>query len=124
MITDRGSALVEFTGVSLLVTACALGVLQIGMIAHVKAALTDSAIAGAAHAALADSSLSAGVARATELADAGIAAGIVTDIVADRITVSGRAVARVTIHFGVPAIGPWVPTVASQVSGRALVEIP
>lgn len=121
---DRGSATVEFVGVGMLVTACTLGILQVGVIAHVSAVLTDSAIAGAAFAALADSSLEAGVTRARELATAGIASDLVTTVTARRGTAAGKSVAVVTIRYRVPGIGPWIPTAESSATGRAFIEVP
>ncbi|MFM6967413.1 MAG: pilus assembly protein [Microbacteriaceae bacterium] len=105
-------------------TIAALGIMQVGVIAHVRAVVTDSAIAGAAYAALADSTLPAGVARTRELVEAGIAADLVTDVAASKAMVSGRSVVAVTVDYRVPAIGPWVPLATSTVTGRALVEIP
>lgn len=121
---QRGSAAVEFVGVSALVTACALGILQVGMIAHVSAVLTDSANAGAAYAALADSSLAAGAARARELAHLGVARDLVEASSAATATVVGRPVAVVTIRYRIPALGTWFPTVSATATGRAFIELP
>ena len=121
---ERGSATVEFVGVGALVSALALGILQVGVIAHVRAVLTDSAIAGAAYAALADSTLPAGAERARELATAGIASDLVTGVSASRTTVAGKPVAVVTMNYRIPAIGTWLPTFHSQVAGRAFLEVP
>ena len=121
---QRGSATVEFVGVGALVTVCALGILQVGVIAHVAAVLTDSAIAGAAYAALADSSLEAGAQRALELANAGIAADLVDGVTATRTFVAQKPVAVVTIRYRIPTFGPWFPTVTSTATGRAFLEIP
>lgn len=122
--TERGSATVEFVGVGVLVAACALAVIQVGVVAHVSAILTDSAIAGAAYAALADSSLAAGIDRTRELAKSGIAADLVTDITARQSTISGRPIATITVRFRVPTVGPWLPIAESSVTGRAFLEIP
>jgi Flp pilus assembly protein TadG len=121
---DRGSATVEFVGVGTLVTALALGILQVGVIAHVRAVVTDSAIAGAAYAALADSTLDAGADRARVFATEGIASDLVTGVSATRTTVAGKPVAVVTMNYRIPTIGTWLPTVDSQVSGRAFLEVP
>lgn len=120
---ERGSAVVEFAGVGVLVTFAALGVMQVGLIAHVQSVVTDSAVAGAAYAALADSSLAAGVTRTRDLIDAGIASELVTDVTAATTVVSGLPVVAVTVGYRVPAIGPWVPLVSSTVTGRAFVEV-
>jgi hypothetical protein len=56
-VTDRlsrGSAPLEFVGVSALIAAVALAVIQFAVVAHVKAIVIDSAMAGAAFGSLAD----------------------------------------------------------------------
>jgi Flp pilus assembly protein TadG len=120
---QRGSAAVEFVGVGVMVTACALGILQVGVVSHISAVLTDSAIAGAAHAALADSSIAAGIARTQQLASAGIAAGFVDDVSATRTIIAGKPAVTVTVRFRAPTFGPWFPAVTSSVTGRAFAEI-
>lgn len=124
MTADRGSAPVEFVGIGVLVALCTLGILQVGVIAHVNAVVTDSAIAAAAYAALADSSLDAGIERARDLSEAGIAANLITTITARRTNSSGLPVAVVTIRYRVPGIGPWFPTLESSAIGRAFLEVP
>ncbi|MFM2412406.1 MAG: hypothetical protein RLZZ587_739 [Actinomycetota bacterium] len=98
--------------------------MQLGIAAHVSAVLTDSAIAGAAHAALADSSLEAGAERARDLAEAGIAGDLVQGVSATPGTVGGSSIAVVTIRYRIPSLGVWVPSVDSTVTGRAFLEIP
>lgn len=124
MTNERGSATVEFVGVGVLVAVCALAVLQVGVVAHVTAVLTDSAIAGAAYAALADSSLTAGIDRTRELVSTGIASDLVTGVTARRSTIARRPVAVMTVTYRVPTIGPWFPVVESTVTGRAFLELP
>lgn len=119
---DRGSAVVEFVGVGALVTLAALGVMQVGMVSHVKAVVTDSAIAGAAYAALADSSLAAGIERTRELAAMGIARDLITDVTATTTTVAGKPVVVITASYRVPTLGPWAPMAVSSTSGRAFLE--
>lgn len=121
---ERGSAVVEFAGVGALVTFAALGVMQVGVIAHVRSVVIDSAIAGAAYAGLADSSLSAGVARTRELVSAGIAGDLVTDVSAATAMIYGKPAVTITVKFHVPTVGPWIPIADSSVTGRAFIEIP
>lgn len=120
----RGSSTVEFAGVGALLTLCALGVLQVGTASHISAIMTDSAIAGAAYAALADSSDRAGAARARELASRALPPELVREVTAHRTEESGIPVATVTIRYRVPMLGLWLPTIDASVSGRALREVP
>lgn len=121
---DRGSSTVEFVGVGALVTLCALGVIQGGVVAHVLAVATDSAITGAAYAALADSDLGAGASRARELATAALSPELIRSVTAARDIVSGRSVAVVTIRVRVPAFALILPVVETEVTGRAFLESP
>lgn len=119
---DRGSSTVEFAGVAALVTLCALGVIQGGVAAHVMAVATDSAIAGAAYAALADSDLRAGASRARELATAALSPEMIRSVTARRDTVSGRSVVVVTIRVRVPAFALVLPIAETEITGRAFLE--
>lgn len=121
---ERGSAPVEFVLVGLLLTLTALTVLQVGFIAHVRSIAIDSAIAGAAHAALADTSDAEGVARTRDLITRGIAADLVREVRASAEEVNGRDVVDMSVEFLIPALGPWVPTTTATVHGRAFREDP
>jgi Flp pilus assembly protein TadG len=121
---ERGSAPVEFVLVGVLLIAVALTVLQIAFVAHIRAVAVDSAIAGAAHAALADTVDSEGVDRATELVTSGIAASLVRSVSVTSDESSGEAIASITIRLAVPAIGPWLAIAETDVTGRAFREAP
>jgi hypothetical protein len=108
--------------VSVLLTAVALAVLQLGFVAHVRSVAIDSAIAGAAHAALADTEDAEGVTRASELVSDGIAATLVRRIDVEDLWVSDRPVVAVRITVGIPVIGPWFPVSEMTVTGRAFRE--
>jgi len=121
---ERGSAPVEFVLVGVLLVAVALTVLQIAFIAHIRAVAIDSAIAGAAHAGLADTADSEGVDRAIELVTSGIAASLVRSVSISSGEAAGRAIASVTIRLAVPAIGPWLSIAETEVTGRSFREAP
>jgi hypothetical protein len=121
---ERGSAPVEFVMVGVVLVAVALTVLQIAFFAHIRAVAIDSAIAGAAHAALADTADSEGVVRATELVSSGIAESLVRSVSVTSDELAGRAIASVTIRLAVPAIGPWLAIAETEVTGRAFREGP
>ena len=124
LTNDRGSSTVEFTGVSSLVVIVALAVMQFAVIAHVRAIVIDSAIAGATFGSLADSTLAAGITRSEQLLNIGIASDLI-DSVSGRVgSVGGRPVTVVTVAYRVPAFALWVPAVSDTVSARAFVEQP
>lgn len=119
---DRGSAPVEFVLVSVLLVAVTLSVLQIAFVAHIRSIAIDSAIAGAAHAALADTTDADGVARTEELIGRGIARGLVQDVTVRSALVGDRDVVVVTASLAIPVIGPWLPVANVEVTGRAFRE--
>jgi len=121
---ERGSAPVEFVMVGVLLVAVALTVLQIAFVAHIRAVAIDSAIAGAAHAALADTADSEGVVRATELVTSGVAESLVRSVTVTSGEVAGKPIASVAIRLGVPMVGPWFTIAETEVTGRAFREGP
>ena len=123
-VTDRGSAAVEFVLVSVLLVAVTLSVLQISFVAHVRAIAIDSAIAGAAHAALADTSDADGVARTEDLIGRGIARDLVQGVSVNSARVGDREVVVVSANLAIPIVGPWLPIATLDVRGRAFREGP
>lgn len=121
-VSDRGSAAVEFVLVGVLLVFLTLAVLQTAFVAHIRSIAIDSAIAGAAHAALADTSDADGVARTEDLIGRGIARGLVEDVSVGSTRIGDRDVVVVTAKLGIPVIGPWLPVVSVEVTGRAFRE--
>jgi hypothetical protein len=121
---DRGSAPVEFVLVSVLLVAVTLSVLQIAFVAHIRSIAIDSAIAGAAHAALADTTDADGVARTEELIGGGIAQGLVQGVSVNSARVGDREVVVVSANLAIPIVGPWLPITTLDVRGRAFREGP
>ena len=121
-MTDRGSAAVEFVLVSVLLVLLTLAVLQTAFVAHIRSIAIDSAIAGAAHAALADTTDTDGVVRTEDLIGRGIARGLVEDVSVGSTRIGDRDVVVVTAKLGIPVIGPWLPVVSVEVTGRAFRE--
>jgi Flp pilus assembly protein TadG len=64
---ERGSAVVDFVMVSLLIVALLLAVLQVAVYVHVRNVVTASAQEGARYAANADVDSASGAARAVEV---------------------------------------------------------
>lgn len=92
------------------------------MVAHVSAVVTDSAIAGAAYAALADSTVSAGVQRTRDLIDAGIASDLVETVTGTAGPLGTSTIATISVSYRVPALGLFLPTVTTTTRGRAILE--
>ncbi len=119
---DRGSATVEFVLVSVLLVAVTLAVLQISFVAHIRSIAIDSAIAGAAHAALADTTDADGVARTEDLIGRGVAGGLVQGVSVHSTRVGDRDVVVMSAHLDVPVMGSWLPVATIEIQGRAFRE--
>jgi Flp pilus assembly pilin Flp len=119
---DRGSAPVEFVLVGTLLTLVLLAVLQLALALHVRTTLIDAAAEGARFAALADSSLEAGVERSRELISTAIGPRYAGDVGAGFGTFGEHPVVVVTVRAPLPMVGLFGVDGALEVSGRAALE--
>ena len=121
-IDDHGSAPVEFVLVGTLVTLVALSVLQVALALHVRSTLIDAAAEGARHAALADSSLAAGVERSRDLITTALGPAYARTVAATTSEYGGAPVVVVTVRAPLPLIGMAGLDETLEVSGRAAIE--
>jgi Flp pilus assembly protein TadG len=119
---DRGSAAVEFVLVGVLLTLVTLSVLQVAFALHVRTTLIDAAAEGARFAALADSSLPAGIERSRELITAALGESYAQSISAGLGAYGGHPVVIVTVSSPLPLIGMIGIDDTLEVSGRAALE--
>ncbi len=119
---DRGSAAVEFVLVGVLLTLVTLSVLQVAFALHVRTTLIDAAAEGARFAALADSSLPAGIERSRELITAALGPSYAQSISAGMGAYGGHPVVIVTVSSPLPLIGMIGIDDTLEVSGRAALE--
>jgi Flp pilus assembly protein TadG len=120
--TDRGSAPVEFVLVGTLLTLVTVSVLQLALALHVRATLIDAAAEGARHAALADSSLAAGVERSRDLITSAVGESYAGDVAAGLGSYEGHPVVVVTVRAPLPLLGLAGLDRGLEVSGRAALE--
>lgn len=102
---QRGSAVVEFTLVSVVLTAVFLAVLQLGFVIHVRNTLTACAAEGARHAANANRSLRDGEIRTMNLIEQSISPRFSDDVAARQLTIDGVPTVEVTVRTTLPLIG-------------------
>lgn len=121
-VDDRGSAAVEFVLVGVLLTLVTLSVLQVAFALHVRTTLIDAAAEGARFAALADSSLPAGIERSRELITAALGEGYAQSISAGTGAFGGHPVVIVTVRSPLPLVGMAGFDGTLEVSGRAALE--
>ena len=119
---DAGSAIAEFVMVGALLSVLTLSVLQLGLALHIRNTVLDAASEGARFAALADSSLGEGVARARDLISSAIGPGYAGNVRATYGRYLGHPSAIVTVRTPLPLIGLFGIDSALEVNGHAAVE--
>jgi len=120
---DRGSAVVDFVLVLVVLIPLFLGILQVALVLHVRNTLTSAASEGARYAATVDRPPEAGVTKTREQISGAIAARFASDITAHAVDVDGAPGIRIDVVAEVPPLGLWGPAVRLSVSGHAIEEV-
>lgn len=121
---DRGSAIVEFTLVGVLLTVLFLALLQLGLALHVRNTLLASAAEGARYAANADREPADGEAVAGELIRSALADSFADRVTSGLETVNGVPTVYVQVDATLPLIGLLGPSRGIRVRGHAMEEAP
>ena len=121
---QRGSAVVDFVLVLLVITPLFLGILQVALVLMVRNTLASAASEGARYAATLDRGPADGVARTRQQVDRAISGRFARDIEAEEVMVDGAPGVQVTVHATVPALGLGGPAVSLDVTGHAIEEQP
>ncbi len=119
---ERGSAVVDFVLVMIVLIPLVLGILQVALVLHVRNTLTSAASEGARYAATFDREPSDGVMRTRREIDAVLAGRFAQDVVAVSEPVNGSPGIRVTVRAEVPPLGLWGPGIALVAHGHAVEE--
>lgn len=119
---ERGSAVVEFVLVSVLVVMLVLGLVQLTLALHVRNTLIDSASEGARYAALSGSSLGAGVDRTRELIRTTLSPRYAEEVSASAVDDDGVALVRIEVSAPLPVLGLLGPAGVVTVAGHAVPE--
>lgn len=119
---EQGSAVVDFALVAVVLVPLVLGIIQVGLVLHVRNTLTSAAAEGARYAATADQPLAAGVARTRQQIDAAVSGRFARDVRAAHTSVEGAPAIVVQVVADVPPLGLWGPAVRLRVAGRAVEE--
>ena len=122
--SDLGAAAVDFVLVLAVVVPLFLGIVQVGLVLHVRNTLTSAASEGARYAARFDREPADGVAQTRSSIGQAVSARFARDVSARRTTVGGAAGVQVDVVAEVPPLGLWGPAVRVQVSGHAVEEVP
>ena len=120
---QRGAAVVDFVLVVVVLLPLFLGILQVGLVLHVRNTLTAAASEGARYAATVDRPLDAGVARTRDQIRDAVAGRFARDVTARSVVVAGAPGVEVDVVAEVPALGMWGPAVVVHASGHAVEEV-
>ncbi|SDR71027.1 TadE-like protein [Nocardioides scoriae] len=119
---EDGAAVVDFVLVSLLLVPLVLGLVQVGLVLHVRNTLTAAATEGARYGATVDRTPADGVARTRAQVRGAIADRFARDVSARRTTTDGVPTVEVRVRAVVPPLGLWGPGVALDVEGHGVQE--
>ncbi|UUW92572.1 TadE/TadG family type IV pilus assembly protein [Pimelobacter simplex] len=121
--SQRGTALVDLTLVTLVLLPVVLGIVQVALVLHVRTTLAAAASEGARLAATADRDPADGVARTREVVATSLSGRYARDVTARRVLVDGAPGVEITVRAVVPALGLGGPGVELAVTGRAVSEV-
>ena len=121
---EDGAAVVDFVLVLAVLVPLLLGILQLGLVLHVRNTLVAAASEGARYAATVDRSTADGVARTQSQIDAALASRFARRVTARAVAVDGVPGVEVGVTAEVPPLGLWGPAVRLRVTGHAVEEVP
>ena len=119
---QRGSAVVDFVLVLVVLVPLFLGVLQVALVLLVRNTLASAASEGARYAATLDRGPADGVARTRSQIDGAISGRFAQDVAARPAMVDGAPGVEVVVHATVPALGLGGPGISLTVTGHAVEE--
>jgi hypothetical protein len=119
---ERGSAVVDFVLVSMLVVPLFLGLLQLGLFLYVKNTVTAAASEGAAYAAVLNRQPADGEARTRDLIGGVVRDGLIDSVQGQSVEVDGQPVVRIVVDAHMPPLGLWGPGIGFSVEGHAIKE--
>jgi Flp pilus assembly protein TadG len=119
---ERGSAVVEFVLVGVLLTVLTLSVIQLGLALLIRNTVQDAASEGARYGALADNSVGDAVGRTRDLVTAALDSSYAKDITVARGSYDGYPADIVTVRAPLPLIGLVGIPDGLEVHGHAAIE--
>jgi len=99
-----------------------LGLIQVGLVMHVRNTLAAAATEGARYGATIDRTPADGAARTREQVRGAIADRFAEEVSAGRESVGGVPTVIVTVRAVVPPLGLWGPGVTLSVTGHGVQE--
>lgn len=121
-LAERGSAIVDFCLIMTLLVPLVLGIVQVGLVLHVRNTMTAAASEGARYAATVDAGPEQGAERCRRLIRESLADRYAEDVSASASDVEGYPGTVVRVHATVPALGILGPGFDVAVEGHAVEE--
>jgi len=119
---ERGSAVVDFVLVMLILIPMFLGVLQVALVLHVRNTLTAAASEGARFGAQHGHTPDETVSRTRQQISGALSGRFARDLTSDIEVVDGVSMVVVRARAEVPALGLWGPGLDLEVAGHAVQE--
>jgi len=119
---EGGAAVVDFVLVSMVLVPMVLGLIQVGLVMHVRNTLAAAATEGARYGATIDRTPADGAARTREQVRGAIADRFAEEVSAGRESVGGVPTVIVMVRAVVPPLGLWGPGVTLSVTGHGVQE--
>lgn len=120
---ERGSAVVDFVLVMLVLIPLFLGIIQLALVLHVRNTLASAASEGARYAATQDRGLGDGEAKTRSEISGALSSRYASNVTASADTVEGAPGVVVAVEAEVPPLGLWGPAVKLRVEGHAIEEV-
>ena len=119
---ERGSAVVDFVLVMVLLLPLVLGILQLALVLHVRNTLAAAAGEGARFAAVAGSSSAMGEVKTRELITGALSERFTRQVVVRASPIGGAAGFEAVVVAEVPVLGIGGPAIELRLTGHAVAE--
>ncbi|MGZ4498554.1 MAG: TadE/TadG family type IV pilus assembly protein [Nocardioides sp.] len=121
---ERGSAVVDFVLVLVVLVPLFLGILQVALVLLVRNTLAAAASEGARYAAVQGRGPADGVARTRQQIGEAVSGRFAQGVEVRHVMVDGAPGIEVVVHARVPALGLGGPAISLDVAGHAVQEQP
>lgn len=119
---ERGSAVVDYVLVMVLLVPLVLGIVQLGLVLHVRNTLTAAASDGARAGAPLGASSEQAAERTRRMISDSLSERFAESVTASETSVEGAPAVVVRVRAEVPPLGLFGPAVPIDVRGRALLQ--
>ncbi len=121
--SQRGSAIVDFALVSVVLVPLFFGVLQLALVWHVKTTLTSAASEGARYGAAYNRTVDDGRLRTSAVITDVFGHGFSDQVSASQMSIAGQPAVEVGVRAEVPVLAFWGPTITVEARGHAVKEL-